>query len=236
MKKIICLVPVLFSFSLIMMGQKKEIYTHPEFDSLTRDHNILAILPFQVLLRLKPKQMKKLEIEDLEKLEKAEGEAVQNALYTYFLNQKEKDSFKVSFQDISYTNTLLAQAGWTIDSLRTKTKKDICRKLNVDGVITGTVITSKLMSDEAALLLTTLGTVVSIAGLLLGGVGDLSWIGGPGATNTGSCQINVFDAKTNKLLWRYDKSLTRGLGSNTNSVMNALMRKASKKFPYMDSK
>ena len=230
MKKIICLVPVLFSFSLIVMGQTKEIYTHPEFDSLTRDHNILAILPFQVMLRLKPKQMKKLEIEDLEKLEKVEGEAVQNALYTYFL--KQKDSFKVNFQDISYTNTSLAQVGWTIDSLRTKTKKDICRKLNVDGVISGTVITTKLMSDEAVLLLTTLGTVVSIAGLLLGGVGDLSWIGGPGATNTGSCQINVFDAKTNKLLWRYDKSLGRGLGSNTNSVMNALMRKASKKFPY----
>ena len=235
MKKIICLVPVLFSFSLIVMGQTKEIYTHPEFDSLTRDHNILAILPFQVMLRLKPKQMKKLEIEDLEKLEKAEGEAVQNALYTYFLNQKEKDSFKVSFQDISYTNTLLAQAGWTIDSLRTKTKKDICRKLNVDGIISGTVMTTKLMSDEAALLLTTLGTV-AIVGLFLGGVGDFSWIDGPGATNTGSCQINVFDAKTNKLLWRYDKTLGRGLGSNTNSVINAMMRKASKKFPYEDSK
>ena len=230
MKKIICLVPVLFAFSLIVMGQTKEIYTHPEFDSLTRDHRELAILPFQVMLRLKPKQMKKLEIEDLEKLERAEGEAVQNALYTYFLKQKEKDSLKVSFQDISYTNTSLAQVGWTIDSLRLKTKKEICRKLNVDGVITGTVITSKLMSDEAAVLLTTLGTVVSIAGLFLGAGGD--WIGGPGATNTGSCQINVFDAKTNKLLWRYDKSLGRGLGSNTNSVMNALMRKASKKFPY----
>ena len=75
-----------------------------------------------------------------------------------------------------------------------------------------------------------------MVGLFYGGLGDWSRIDGPGATNTGSCQINVFDAKTNKLLWRYDKTLGRGLGSDTNSVINAMMRKASKKFPYEDIK
>lgn len=98
-----------FSISFILSGQTKEIYTHPDFDSLTRDHKVIAILPFEVKLRLRPKQMKKLEPEDLKKLETAEGHAVQNALHTYFL--KQKDSCKVSFQDISKTNALLAGDG-----------------------------------------------------------------------------------------------------------------------------
>ena len=227
MKKIVCLVLVFFSFSLIVIGQ---IYIHPEFDSLTRDHKELAILPFQVTLRLKPHQMKKLEIEDLERLEKIEGEAVQSALHTYFLKQKEKDSFKVRFQDISYTNTLLALAGWTSDSLRIKTRKEICRKLNVDGIIAGTVMTSKLMSDEAAVALNALGVVATIASL-----GQV-WGVGAGPTNKGTCTINIHEAKKGELLWKYEKTLSRGLGSDTNSIINAMMRKASKKFPYMDSK
>jgi hypothetical protein len=44
--------------------------------------------------------------------------------------------------------------------------------------------------------------------------------------------INIHEAKAGKLLWRYDKELSRGLGSNTNTIINAIMRKASKEFPY----
>lgn len=222
-----------FSFVFVLNGQTKEIYTHPEFDSLARDHTQLAILPFRVMLRLRPKAAKKLEPEDFEKLEKIEGEAVQTALYSYFLKQKEKDSFKVSFQDIHETNTLLAQAGWTDDSLRLKTKKQICQKLQVDGVISGTIMTNKLLSDEGSAVLTALGIGIAVASAFFGGTPDLS---GAGPTNTGNCTINIHEAKTGKLLWRYEKELSRGSGSNTNTIINAIMRGASKKFPYENIK
>ena len=233
MKKIICFTLMGSFFVFVLNGQTKEIYTHPEFDSLARDHTQLAILPFKVMLRLKHKAAKKLEPEDFEKLEKIEGEAIQTALQSYFLKQKEKDSFKVSFQDIHETNTLLAQAGWTDDSLRLKTSKQICQKLRVDGVISGTFMTTKLSSDEAAATLTALGIGVSAIAALFGGTPDLS---GPGPTNTGDCTINVHEAKTGKLLWRYEKELSRGLGSKTNTIINAIMRGASKKFPYENIK
>src|SRR4030095_2741695 len=233
MKKIICSALIIFFSAPILCGQTKEIYTHPQFDSIAKGHTLLAILPFKVMLMLRRKEAKKLEPEDFEKLEKIEGEAVQSALQSYFLKQKEKDSFKVSFQDIHQTNALLAQGGWTDDSLRVKTTKQICRKLRVDGLISGIIMTKKLLSDEGAVALTTLGIGVSTAGALFGGTPD--WPG-TGPTNTGYCIINLHDAKEGKLLWRYEKELSRGLGSNTNSIINAIMRKASKKFPYENIK
>ena len=229
MKKIICFTLMVFSFVFVLYGQTKEIYTHPEFDSLARDHTQLAILPFKIMLRLKAKEAKKLEPEDLERLEKIEGEAVQSALQSYFLKRKGEDSFKVSFQDIHETNAILAKAGWTDDSLRLKTKRQICRLLQVDGLVSGTVMTNKLLSDEAYVALNVLGIGLGLVGAMFG---DPSGVSGPGPTNTGNCTINIHEAKTGKLLWRYDKELTRGLGSNANTIMNAMMRKASKEFPY----
>ena len=233
MKKIICSALIIVFSTPILYGQTTEIYTHPEFDSIAKGHTLLAIVPFKVMLRLRPKVAKKLEPEDFEKLEKIEGEAVQAALQSYFLKQKEKDSFKVSFQDIHETNAILAKAGWTDDSLRLKTTKQICRKLKVDGLISGTIMTNKLLSDGGAAALTALGIGVAAIGALFGGTPD--WpVSGP--TNTGNCTINIHEAKAGKLLWRYEKELSRGLGSNTNSIINAIMRKASKKFPYEDIK
>ena len=233
MKKIICSTLFIFFSAFILSGQTKEIYTHPQFDSIAKDHTLLAIVPFQVILRLRHKEAKKLEPEDFEKLEKIEGEAVQTALQSYFLKEKGKDSFKVSFQDIHETNTILAQAGWTDDSLRVKTTKQICRRLRVDGLISGTIMTKKLLSDEGAAALTALGIGVSAVGALFGGTPE--WPG-TGPTNTGFCIINVHEAKAGKLLWRYEKELSRGLGSNTNSIINAMMRKAAKRFPYEEIK
>lgn len=46
--------------------------------------------------------------------------------------------------------------------------------------------------------------------------------------NTGKLAITTNDGKTGELLWKYDKSLSRGLGSDTNSIVTTIMRKASR--------
>ena len=204
-------------FSLFLGAQTKEIYTNPQFDSIARNHNQLAIIPFDVTLNLRPKEKEKLKPGELETMEKKEGDAVQSAIQTYFLKEKEKESFKVTFQDISKTNALLAKSGWTTDSLRTKTKEEICALLVVDGLISGTLNSDKPMSEGASVAL----------GVLFG-------VYGP--TNSGKCTINVHDGKGGELLWKYEKTLSRGLGSDINTVINTMMRKASRKFPYEDIK
>ena len=46
--------------------------------------------------------------------------------------------------------------------------------------------------------------------------------------NTGKLAITINDGKTGELLWKYDKSLSCGLGSDTNSIVTTIMRKASR--------
>jgi hypothetical protein len=198
-------------------AQTKEIYTNPRFDSIAKDHSILAIIPFDVTINLRPREKEKMKPGEFETLLKKEGEAVQSAIQTYFLKQKEEESFRVNFQDVSKTNALLAKNNWTSDSLRTKTKEELCSLLGVDGVISGTLFTEKPMSEGASIAF----------GVITG-----FW----GPTNSGKCTINVHEGKQSELLWKYEKTLSRALGSDINSVINTMMRKASRKFPYEDIK
>jgi len=198
-------------------AQTKEIYTSPHFDSIAQRHSQLAIIPFDVSLNLRPKEKEKLKPGELEALQKKEGDAVQSAIQTYFLKKKEKEDFKVNFQDISKTNALLAKNGWNTDTLRTRTKEELCSLLGVDGVISGTLFTDKPMSQEASVAI---GVVFGV------------WT----PTNSGKCTINVHDGMGGELLWKYEKTLSRSLGSDINTVINTMMRKASKRFPYEDIK
>lgn len=198
-------------------AQTKEIYTNPRFDSIAKDHSNLAILPFDVTINLRPKQKEKLKEGEIENLQKKEGEGVQSAIQTYFLKQKKEDEFKVNFQDVSKTNALLAKSNWTQDSLKSKTREEICALLGVDGIISGTLFTTKPLSEGASLAIFFLTD-------------------GWGPTNSGKCTINVHEAKAGELLWKYEKTLSRSLGSDINSIINAMMRKASRKFPYEDIK
>ena len=208
-----------FFSAFILCGQTKEIYTHPQFDSIAKDHSILAILPFDVTINLRPKQKEKLKDGELETLQKNEGEGVQSAIQTYFLKQKKEDGFKVNFQDVSKTNALLAKSNWTRDSLKSKTREEICALLGVDGIISGTLFTDKPLSEGASFAMTFFTD---------------GWFGGH--TNSGKCTINVHEAKAGELIWKYEKTLSRSLGSDINSIINAMMRKASRKFPYEDIK
>ena len=217
MKKLSLTILLVTVIVISSRAQTKEIYTNPRFDSIAKEHSNLAIIPFDVSINLRPREKEKLKAGELENLEKKEGEAVQSAIQTYFLKQKERESFKVNFQDVSKTNALLAKNNWTNDSLRTKTKEEICSLLGVDGVISGTLFTDKPMSEGASIAI---GIVFGV------------W----GPTNSGKCTINVHEGKQSELLWKYEKTLSRSMGSDINSVINVMMRKASRRFPYEDIK
>lgn len=211
------LVGVLLFATVTQSLAQKEIYTHPDFDRLAKDHKVIAIIPFKAVVKLRPKQMEQMTEEQFNKLQEDEGLAVQNALHTYFLKRKEqgKTSSEVSLQTMGDTNALLKQAGVTYENYNTYTTMQLCEILGVDAVLNGTLHTSKPMSDGASLAM----------GLLIGFYGS---------TNSGNITIHLNDGKTGELLWKYDKTLSRSLGSDTNTVIRTLMRKASKKFPYKD--
>ena len=71
----------------------------------------------------------------------------------------------------------------------------------------------KPMSDGAAVAM----------GLLVG-----AW----GSTNDVQTSISINEAKKGDLVWKYDYNASGSVGSNTDKLVDALMRNASKKFPY----
>lgn len=201
-------------FGFLGYSQSKEIYTNPDFATLTKDHKILAIIPFKASVMLRPKQIEKMGQEQFDKLQLDQGKSVQSAMQTYFLSKREDKGFAVTFQDVAKTNAILLKNNITNSNIESYTSQELAKMLEVDGVISGSISTDKPMSDGASIAL----------GLVVGFYG---------ATNSGKCTININDGKTGDLLWKYEKTLARSLGSDINTIIDAMMRKSSRKFPYI---
>ncbi|CAL65330.1 hypothetical protein [Christiangramia forsetii] len=204
---------MLFLFNLNSALAQTNLYQHPEFDQKTADHKIIAIIPFDASVNLRPKQMKDMSPEQMTNLEKDEGLSIQSAMYSWFLKRKKRGDLKVDLQDPKRTNALLAKA--EITDIKLHTSEEIAQLLNVDAIISGTFETDKPMSDGASIAL----------GLLVG-----FW----GSTNTAVINMSVNDATEGELLWNYNKKVRGSLGSDNDALINTLMRKASRRLGYTD--
>jgi hypothetical protein len=204
----------LLLMSVIAAAQTREIYVNPDFNRLAKDHKVVAILPFKAIVKLRPKEMERMTPEQFARLQKDEGLAVQSAMHSYFLKRKAQHDFPISFKDINTTNALLNKRNISQDELDKYTPQELAEILEVDAIITGLLVTDKPMSEGASLAL----------GLLVGFYG---------ATNSGKCTININDGQTGDLMWKYEKTLSRSLGSDTNTIINTMMRKASRQLPYI---
>jgi len=202
------IVTLLMSF-ILGNAQKTTIYEYRYFKEYSKDHKILAIIPFLATLELEDQQLSKT---SLINLEKQEGIAVQNALESYFLRRKEKKKFSVEFQDIKNTNAILAKNGISIDNIDIYTTQELCKILNVDGLISGNLTLNTLISKNVP--------DVDFLSIILG------------KSDFGRIAIKISDMKTGKLLWKYEKTITRKSGKNTNAIIDGMMKNAARKFPY----
>jgi hypothetical protein len=132
-------------------------------------------------------------------------------MYTYLL-RKSKD-FTVTFQDVEKTNTLLKKAGM-YDKLGEFTKDEIAKALGVDAVIGGRFDMEQTKSEGAAIA----------SAVLFGGFG--------GKTGSGSLTMTINNANDGELLWRFFKTMDDGIGSSTDDLVERMMRKVARNFPY----
>lgn len=196
-------------------GQSKAVYVHPKFYSKAKDHQKIAVIPFTVQLGLRPKEREKMTDEQFNEMQRNEGLAAQSALVSWFLKKQNRQGYDLEFQDVSTTNALLKKAGMDINDLSSHTPDEIAKALGVDGIMGGMVKTSKPLSDGASIAMGAL-------------------IGFYGSTNSGNISITLNDGDGGDLLWKYDNDLSGSLGSDMDAIMDALMRRAAKKFPYAD--
>lgn len=203
------------TFLSISCGPK--IYKSNEFETALARHKTVAILPADVSTRLRPNEAKKVSAEQLSDMNEKTGFAIQDKMYSWFLRRSDKFNYTVTFQDVTRTNALLKQAGISYNDLAAKDRTEIAKLLGVDAVLQNSTRLDKPMSDGAAVAV----------GVLFG-----VW----GNTNSAQTTINIHDGKSGDLLWKYDYQAQGSVGSSADNLVNALMRNASKKFPYSNGK
>ncbi|MER3317634.1 MAG: hypothetical protein RIB79_05025 [Allomuricauda sp.] len=203
---------IVFVFILLttaMASAQKNIYENIRFDELTDNHEVLAIVPFIAHLELK----KAVDRDELKVLAKNEGYAVQNALETYFSKRKKRKKFNVDFQNINNTNAILAQNNIDYNNIDTYTTQELCKILEVDGIISGNLNLNILLSEGVP-------TDFSILDYFSGNA------------NYGRIGVKVSDGETGKLLWKYENEISKKTGKNTTELIDKMMKTASRKFPY----
>ncbi|WBL24997.1 hypothetical protein [Zunongwangia sp. HGR-M22] len=186
------------------------LFEHPDFETIAKDHKSIAIIPFSAKVSLRPKQMKEITAEQLKEMEISEGQSIQTAMYSWFLKRKKRGKLLIDVQDPNTTNAILKKN--EID-MEITTPEELAKLLEVDAVITGKFETDKPMSEGASVAL----------GLLVG-----FW----GTTNSATVNMSINNAEDGTLLWNYNKRVVGSLGSSNDQLINKLMRKASRRLAY----
>ncbi len=195
-------------------AQSREIFTNPKFRDFAQRHKKIAVLPFAVTLELRPIEIDRLGGQDgLEDQQEREGLNVQRALADFLYEGKQRHELTVDVQSAVQTNELLQKAGIGAENLSKHSYAELAKILGADGLVNGTFLSTQPMSAGAAV------AVLAVTGFSL-------------PTNTGQLVISLNDGPTGELLWKYDKSLQRGLGSDTRTIVYTIMRKAERQFPY----
>ncbi len=194
----------------VTVNAQTNLFEHPDFETIAKDHKSIAIVPFSAKIKFRPKQMKDLTTEQLKEMETSEGHSIQNAMYSWFLKRKKRGKLLIDVQDPKHTNALLMKN--EVD-FEITTPEELAKLLEVDAVITGNFETDKPMSDGASIAL----------GLLVG-----FW----GTTNSALINMSINNAEDGMLLWNYNKRVRGSLGSSNDQLINTLMRKASRRLAY----
>lgn len=209
MKKI--LLAALVCVAFVSCGP--QIYKSADFSNALTKHKTVAILPAEVTMQLRPNQAKNTTAEQMEDMRMKTAYDVQEKMQGWFLRRGEKFNYTVSFQDVIKTNAKLKEAGIAYNDLKTTDRSKLAQILGVDAVMQDRLSMEKPMSEGAAVAV----------GLLVG-----AW----GNTNKVATTINIHDGTTGNLLWKYDYEASGSVGSSTTKLVDALMRNATKKFPY----
>lgn len=208
MKKLFLL--VLFSSFAFTSYSQKQIFESPNLVSEIKLHKTVAVLPFEVKLTYR-KQPKNFSAEANRNQEISMSKSIQSSMYTFLLRKREE--YSVSFQEVDRTNILLKKAG-IADKLDEYTKDEIAKILGVDAVVSGVFENEQSKSEAGAIA----------SAILFGGLG--------GKTGSGSLTMAINNGSNGELLWRFFKTMDDGIGTSTDDLVEKMMRKVSRNFPY----
>jgi hypothetical protein len=188
----------------------KQVFESPNLKGEIAKHKTVAILPFATRISYR-KPPKDYSAESNKAQEDKLSTSIQSSLYTFLL--RKAANYSVEFQDVERTNVLLKKAG-VFDKLGEMTKDDIAKILQVDAVIGGQFETEQTRSEAGAIATT----------ILFGGIGS--------KTGTGTLTLTINEGEKGSLIWRFFKSMDDNVLSSSDVLVERMMRKVSRNFPY----
>lgn len=188
----------------------KQTYSAPNLKAELAKQKIVAILPFETSITYKrPPKNYDSSANANEELTIAKN--LQQSMYTYLL--RKADKYTTSFQDVDRTNALLKSKG-IYNHLDMITEDSVCKILGVDAVIKCRYSYEKTASEAGAIAKT----------VLFGGLGS--------KTGSGALTMQIYNGADGNLLWRFYKAMNDDVMSSTDQLMERMMRKVSRNFPY----
>lgn len=211
MKKSNLILLTFFTITTIVVNAQatKQVYESPKLYSLIGRAKKVAILPLNVSISYK-KLPKGVTVENIREDEKKESVQLQQGMFTFLL--RKANNYTVTFQDVETTNTLLKGAG-VFESLNETTPELICKILDVDAIIKSSWSYSKTGSEAGALV-------------------SMVVLGVPKSTASGQLIMQIYEAKQGELMWRMAKEMNEGTFSSANELMERMMRKVGRNFPF----
>ncbi|WP_421941843.1 hypothetical protein [Pedobacter sp.] len=191
----------------------KQIFESPKLNAEKTNHKLVAILPFNTRISYK-KMPKNFNAEANKEQEKTMSKSIQFSMYTFLL--RKANNYTVEFQEPDKTNILLKKAG-IVDKLDEMTKDEIAKVLGVDAVLGGSFETEQSKSEAGAIA----------SAVLFGGLG--------GKTGTGTLTLTLNSGTSGDLLWRFFKTMNDNITTSTDDLVEHMMRKVSRNFPYSRS-
>ncbi|HMP31179.1 MAG TPA: hypothetical protein PKD85_16350 [Saprospiraceae bacterium] len=199
------LIFTLFICGIFVITSCAKVYYSPESERAISSHKIIAVVNPRVTL---PPQ-KKMTAEEQNALLIAESESFQYQMVSWLLRRKNENKIRV---DILDATTTLAKIKNATEDNKSLTTNQLSELLEVDAVLTSNYKLSKPLSTGAA-----------IATTILFGFGN---------TNQIVVTMELHDRRTNKMIWNFSHTLSGGLFSSSDMLVEEIMRIASKKLPY----
>ena len=112
---------------------------------------------------------------------------------------------------------MLKKAG-IFDKLDETLKDSICKILKVDAVIYASYAYEKTASDAGAIAKSLLLNPILLRG---------------SSVASGLLIMNINDGTTGELIWRFTKEMNEGVISSANEMVERMMRKVARNFPYV---
>lgn len=188
----------------------KQTFTSPKLKEEIQKHKIVAILPFEASITYKrPPKNYDSGANRNEELNIAKD--LQQSMFTYLL--RKADKYSVTFQDVARTNALLKSKG-IFNKIDELTQDSVCKALGVDAVVKCRYSYEKTASEAGAIAKT----------LLFGSAA--------GKTGSGALTMQIYNGRDGDLLWRFYKAMDDNVMSSSDALMERMMKKVSRNFPY----